>query len=89
MRHRPQERGLEHVRAPQRLGLDDLPLQRIALDRGAEDPVDLYVNGRAFARGRLTLVDEEWAVEIDEIFPSATTQTMHEGGSKPWHAYSS
>ena len=60
----------------------------LALDRGADDPVDLYVNGRAFARGRLTLVDEEWAVEIEEVFPSLT-QTMHEGGSKPWHAFSS
>lgn len=60
----------------------------LGLDRGAEDPVDLYVNGRVFGRGRLTLVDEEWAVEVEEIFPRPAT-TMNEGGTKSWHAFSS
>jgi flagellar motor switch protein FliN/FliY len=45
----------------------------VPLDRSATDPVDLYVNGTPFARGRLVLVDEaDWAVRIEELVPVAT-----------------
>ena len=39
----------------------------VQLDRGADDPVDIMVNGRRFATGRLVLVDDEWAVRIEEV----------------------
>ena len=40
----------------------------VELDRELEDPIDLYVNGRRFATGRLvTLDDGEWAVSIDIV----------------------
>ena len=40
----------------------------VELDRDLEDPIDLYVNGRRFATGRLvTLDDGEWAVSIDTV----------------------
>jgi flagellar motor switch protein FliN len=40
----------------------------VELDRRAEDPVDLYVNGMRFATGRLIVVDEtEWAVKIESV----------------------
>jgi flagellar motor switch protein FliN/FliY len=40
----------------------------VELDRAVDDPVDLFVNGRRFASGRLMLADDgEWAVQIDEI----------------------
>ena len=40
----------------------------VDLDRTAEAPVDLYVNGMRFARGQLLVTDEgEWAVSIDEL----------------------
>ncbi len=40
----------------------------VELDRELEDPIDLYVNGRRFATGRLvTLDDDEWAVRIDTV----------------------
>jgi flagellar motor switch protein FliN/FliY len=40
----------------------------VELDRELEDPIDLYVNGRQFATGRLvTLDDGEWAVTIDTV----------------------
>lgn len=39
----------------------------IELDRGADEPVDVLVNGRRFATGRLVLVDDEWAVRIEEV----------------------
>jgi flagellar motor switch protein FliN/FliY len=43
----------------------------IELDRGAEEPVDVLVNGRRFATGRLVLVDDEWAVRIEEVLLDA------------------
>jgi len=65
------------LRVSAEIGRARMPLARavalpaggvVELDRGAEDPVDLYVNGRRFATGRLVLVDEEWAVRVDEVF---------------------
>jgi flagellar motor switch protein FliN/FliY len=43
----------------------------VELDRGADDPVDVLVNGRRFATGRLVLVDDEWAVRIEEVLLGA------------------
>jgi flagellar motor switch protein FliN len=37
------------------------------LDREADDPADLYVNGRHFGTGRLILVDGEWALRIETL----------------------
>ena len=37
------------------------------LDREAEDPADLYVNGRHFGTGRLILVEGEWALRIESL----------------------
>jgi flagellar motor switch protein FliN/FliY len=38
------------------------------LDRAADAPVDLYVNGLRFARGHLQVTDEgEWAVSLDHL----------------------
>jgi flagellar motor switch protein FliN/FliY len=46
----------------------------VPLDRRANDPVDLYVNGTPFARGRLVLVDEsDWAVRIETLTPTGST----------------
>ena len=40
----------------------------VELDRQADEPVDLYVNGKAFATGRLMVVDgTDWAVRIDTV----------------------
>src|SRR5215213_1417385 len=40
----------------------------VELDRQADEPVDLYVNGRQFATGRLMVVDgSDWAVRIESI----------------------
>jgi flagellar motor switch/type III secretory pathway protein FliN len=37
------------------------------LDREAEEPADLYVNGRHYGTGRLILVDGEWALRIESL----------------------
>jgi flagellar motor switch protein FliN/FliY len=40
----------------------------LELDRGVDDPVDLYVNGRRLALGRLLLTEDgEWAVRVESI----------------------
>jgi flagellar motor switch protein FliN/FliY len=51
----------------------------VELNRSAEEPIDLYVNGRRFATGRLMVVDgTEWAVRIDTVLapsnPSAESE---------------
>jgi len=44
----------------------------VDLDRAPDDPVDLYVNGRRFATGRLLLVEDEWAVRIESVLPAGS-----------------
>jgi len=40
----------------------------VELDRAPQDPVDLCVNGRRFATGRLILIDQtEWAMHIERV----------------------
>ena len=39
----------------------------VELDRQADDPIDLYVNGRPFATGRLVVDGSDWAVRIETI----------------------
>jgi flagellar motor switch protein FliN/FliY len=47
----------------------------LELDRKADDPVDLYVNGLRFGSGRLVLTDEgEWALRLEEVAGRAATE---------------
>ena len=39
----------------------------VDLDREHHEPIDLYVNGLHYGRGRLVMVEGEWALTIDEI----------------------
>ena len=39
----------------------------VTLDRHAEDPVDILVDGRLVARGELLVIDQEMAVRIVEL----------------------
>jgi flagellar motor switch protein FliN/FliY len=89
------------VRVSAELGAARLPIGRaiglprgavVELDRRADDPIELFVNGRRFATGRLLLADDgEWAVEIERVFePERTPQESHEGGDTPsWPEFSS
>jgi flagellar motor switch protein FliN len=46
----------------------------VELDRQADEPVDLYVNGKRFATGRLLVVDgSEWAVRIETVTDGSQT----------------
>jgi hypothetical protein len=56
------------------------------LDREADDPADLYVNGRHFGTGRLILVDGEWALRIESLDDGGVTadegDTPDDGGER-------
>ena len=43
----------------------------IELDRAANEPVDVVVNGRALARGEIVAVDERFGVRITELVTPA------------------
>jgi flagellar motor switch protein FliN/FliY len=49
----------------------------VELDRRADDPVDVFVNGLRFATGRLIVVDgTEWAVRIEAVHGAAMEENM-------------
>ena len=61
------------------------------LDREADEPADLYVNGRHFGTGQLILVDGEWALRIESLDgdgepgdePEAVEQASNHGQDDP------
>ncbi|HTE60808.1 MAG TPA: FliM/FliN family flagellar motor switch protein [Solirubrobacteraceae bacterium] len=51
----------------------------VELDRQADEPIDLYVNGRRFATGRLMVVDgADWAVRIESILGQQPENNLEE-----------
>jgi len=51
----------------------------VELNRSADEPIDLYVNGRRFATGRLMVVDgTDWAVRIETVLEPSNTSTESE-----------
>lgn len=51
----------------------------VELNRQADEPIDLYVNGRHFATGRLMVVDgADWAVRIESILGQPENNLMKE-----------
>jgi flagellar motor switch protein FliN/FliY len=66
----------------------ELPLGTVVdLDRAADDPVDLYVNGLCFAQGHLLVTDDgEWAIVIDELGgrrPAAESAALAAAAQEP------
>lgn len=69
------------VRVSAEVGRTRLPVESIVgvpagtvieLDREADEPVDIYVNGRRYATGRLVLTDTaEWAVRVERVLQDA------------------
>jgi flagellar motor switch protein FliN/FliY len=47
----------------------------VDLDREPEEPVDLYVNGFRYGTGRLVLVEGEWAVQLDAVYPDGVASS--------------
>jgi flagellar motor switch protein FliN len=44
----------------------------VDLDREHHEPIDLFVNGLHYGRGRLVQVEGEWALTVDEIIATDT-----------------
>lgn len=68
------------VRVSVELGRARLPVAEVLhlsrgsvvdLDREADAPVDIYVNGLLFGTGRLMAVDGEWAVRLESVEDAA------------------
>ena len=53
----------------------------IDLDAAPDDPVKLFVNGRCFGSGRLLLIEDEWAVRVEEIAAAPNPQGSESGGT--------
>jgi flagellar motor switch protein FliN/FliY len=77
------------VRVWAELGRTRMPVgQAVGLPPGAvvdltsapDDPVRLFVNGRCFATGRLLLVENEWAVRVDEVLAGPHMATDDDQG---------
>jgi len=43
----------------------------VTLDRLADNPVDLLVNGRPIARGEVVVIDEEFGLRVTEVVADA------------------
>ena len=61
----------------------------VTLDRQADKPVDLLVNGRPIARGEVVVIDEQFGLRITEVVgaepgdPSAASFTASEPAALP------
>lgn len=53
----------------------------VDLDASPDEPVKLFVNGRCFGSGRLLLIEDEWAVRVEEIVAGPNPQGPDSGGS--------
>jgi flagellar motor switch protein FliN/FliY len=71
------ELGRARMASAQIVGLP--PGAVVELDRQADEPIDLYVNGRRFATGRLMVVDgADWAVRIESILGQQPENNLQE-----------
>jgi flagellar motor switch protein FliN len=43
----------------------------VDLDREPDEPVEFYVNGFRYGVGRLVLVEGEWAIRLEAVYPDA------------------
>jgi flagellar motor switch protein FliN/FliY len=80
------------VRASVELGRARMPLGRaealadgaiVDLDRTADAPVDLYVNGRRHATGRLVVVDGEWVLCVDHVLDAPAGPALRQVSRGP------
>jgi flagellar motor switch protein FliN len=57
----------------------------VELDRAPDEPIDLFVNGRRFATGRLVVVDgNDWAVRIESVLAPDSDTSEIEGEVARW-----
>lgn len=69
------ELGRVRLDVAQAIGLG--PGEVVELDRLADDPVDLFVNGRRFGSGRLILIDgSDWGVRVESVLPAGAVADL-------------
>ncbi len=57
----------------------------VELNESADDAIDLYVNGRRFATGRLMVADNnEWAVRIETVLDTSSEKDQNEMEVARW-----
>lgn len=57
----------------------------VELDRSPDEPIDLFVNGRRFATGRLVVVEgDDWAVRIERVLDPSSDTSDTEGEVARW-----
>jgi flagellar motor switch protein FliN/FliY len=77
------ELGRARMASAQVVGLP--PGAVVELDRAADEPIDLYVNGTRFATGRLMVVDgNDWAVRIENVLEPTGSTTQSEMEVARW-----
>jgi flagellar motor switch protein FliN/FliY len=59
------ELGRARLRIADVLGLEEESV--VQLDRGADDPVDVYVNDRLVARGEVIVLNDRFAIRLTEV----------------------
>jgi flagellar motor switch protein FliN len=65
------ELGRSHMATADVVGLPNGAV--VELDQSADEPIDLYVNGRRFATGRLMVAEnDEWAVRIETVLDASS-----------------
>jgi flagellar motor switch protein FliN/FliY len=71
---------LGRARMPLAQAVDLGPGIVIELDRDADDPVELTINGRPFASGQLLLDGGQWAIRIDGLCATSVPPRPPGGG---------
>ena len=70
------ELGRTHLAVARAVGLP--PGAIVELDREPDDPIDLFVNGRRVAIGRLVVTSTgRWAVRVESLLPAASHLTAY------------
>ena len=70
------EVGRTHMTLGETLSLG--PGSVVTLDRLADKPVDLLVNGRPIARGEVVVIDEQFGLRITEVAGAAPSAAVAE-----------
>ena len=60
--------------------LDLVPGSIVSLDKKAEEPVDLRVNGKLVARGEVVLIDDNYGLRVTQIVDAAERIESLRGG---------
>ena len=75
------EVGRTHMSLGETMSLG--PGSVVTLDRLADKPVDLLVNGRPIARGEVVVIDEQFGLRITEVVGAERQQPVAEAVAVP------